>query len=111
MYYRKSAECHHPLNCFMKDQIISNLDNPGQLEKLYRADRSSFKRAFRNLYPELKESSIARFWYERLNFNSEEIYLNSSRDLLFVIFASVIAGLIARMPAFTGMSEEFFYPR
>jgi hypothetical protein len=42
----------------MKDQILSNLDNPGQLEKLYRTDKSTFKRVFNALYPDSPTSAI-----------------------------------------------------
>ena len=94
----------------MKDEIISNLENPAQLEKLYRADKSAFKRAFNALYPALKDNSL-KFWYERLNFAREEISWGTSKDLVFVIIASLLAGLIAKLPDLLPMNEDFFYPR
>ncbi len=72
----------------MKDEIISNLENPAQLEKLYRADKSAFKRAFNALYPALKDNNL-KFWNERLNFAREEISWGTSKDLVFVIIASL----------------------
>jgi hypothetical protein len=98
-------------HCVMKDQILLNLDNPAQLEKLYRADKPTFKRAFSTLYPEVKDHLLARFWNERLNFVAEEISWGTGKDLMFVIIASVVAGLIAKVPAFFGINEDFFYPR
>ncbi|MCF0050491.1 hypothetical protein LXM25_10505 [Dyadobacter sp. LJ53] len=95
----------------MKDQILLNLDNPGQLEKLYRTDKPSFKRAFQTLYPELQDNMVASFWNARLNFSSEEISWGGSKELTFVIIASLIAGLIAKIPAMFGINEEFFYSR
>ncbi|MCF2489356.1 hypothetical protein [Dyadobacter sp. CY347] len=95
----------------MKDQILLNLDNPGQLESLYRADKPAFRRTFKTLYPELQDNVLARFWHERLNFSNEEISWGSSKDLLFVVIASLFAGLIAKIPALFAVNEDFFYSR
>ena len=95
----------------MKDAILSNLDNPGQLERLYRDDKTTFKRAFRSLSPELKDNTLVAFWNERLNFAREEVFLVTARDLAFVIIASLLAGTIAKLPAIAGINEEFFYTR
>lgn len=95
----------------MKDQILLNLDNPGQLERLYRADKPTFKRAFKTLYPELQENALAGFWHERLSFANEEISWGSRNDLVFIVIASLVAGLIAKIPAIFGVNEEFFYSR
>jgi hypothetical protein len=95
----------------MKDEILLNLDNPRQLEKLYRADKPTFKRAFKALYPEVKDNALVNFWNERLSFTSEEISWGTNSDLVFVIIASLVAGLIAKLPALLGINEEFFYQR
>ena len=95
----------------MKDQILSNLDNPGQLERLYRTDKPTFKRVFNALYPELTNNTLAGFWNERLNFAREEISRSTGKELVFVIIASLLAGVIAKLPAFLHIDEEFFYQR
>ncbi len=95
----------------MKAHILSNLDNPHELERLYRSDRSTFKRTFRELYPEIADHTLAGFWHERLTFADEDSPRTSARDLTFVITASLLAGIIAKLPSFFGIDEEFFYPR
>jgi hypothetical protein len=95
----------------MKDQILSNLDNPGQLERLYRTDKSTFRRVFNALYPELRNNTLAEFWNERLNFAREEISWGAGKDLFIVIIASLLAGVIAKLPALLHINEEFFYSR
>jgi hypothetical protein len=95
----------------MKDDILANLDNPAQLERLYRADKPNFKRAFNSLSPELNDNNLVSFWRERLNLTSEEISWGSRNELIFVITASLLAGMIAKLPAFLHMDEEFFYQR
>jgi len=95
----------------MQNEILSNLDNPGQLERLYRADKSAFKRAFKAAYPAIQDQKLAGFWYERLNGATDEISWGSRRELVFVLIASLVAGLIAKLPTFFSIDPEFFYPR
>lgn len=95
----------------MKNQILMHLDNPKQLEKMYRNNKLPFKREFIMLYPELKGNAVADFWNERLNYESEDINWGSRSELLFVAIASIVAGLIAKLPEFLSIDEEFFYSR
>jgi len=95
----------------MKEEIINNLDNPRQLEKLYRDNKATFKREFNLIFPDIQESPKAQIWNERLNFENEEISWGTSNELTFVIIASLIAGLIAKIPEFTAIKADFFYPR
>ena len=95
----------------MKEEIITNLDNPRQLEKLYRDNKATFKREFNLIFLDIQESPTAQIWNERLNFENEEISWGTSNELTFVIVASFIAGLIAKIPEFTPIKADFFYPR
>lgn len=95
----------------MKDEILAHLNDPRQLEKMYRTNKLHFKREFSTLYPELKGNTLADFWNERLNYESDEIKWGTGRELLLVIIASLLAGVIAKLPALLPISEEFFYPR
>jgi|SRR6185312_8607972 len=95
----------------MRDEILANLNDPRQLEKMYRANKLPFKREFSVLYSELKGNALADFWNERLNYEADEINWGTGRELLLVIGASVLAGIIAKLPGFLPVSEEFFYPR
>jgi fumarate reductase subunit C len=95
----------------MQDQIRTDLHNPRQLEKLYREDKRAFKGAFDALYPELQDQEVARFWHERLHYGSEELSRASGQELAFVVIASLVAGLIAKLPDILGLDKEFFYSR
>lgn len=95
----------------MKEDILQNINNSRQLEKLYREDKPGFKRAFQTLYPELESSPVADFWHERLNYQAEEISWGSNKDLVFVLVAAFLAGMVAKLPAILSLDEEFFYPR
>ena len=95
----------------MKNDILLNIDNPRQLEKLYRENKTAFRQAFNSIYPELKENTIANFWNERLNYETEDLSWGTRRDIGFVIIASIFAGVIAKIPAFFNLNEESFYQR
>jgi hypothetical protein len=95
----------------MKSDILLNIDNPRQLEKLYRQNKSSFKQQFNIVYAELRENKIADFWNERLNYESEDVYWGTTKDIAFVIIASILAGIIAKIPGIFNLDEEFFYQR
>ncbi|TKC13171.1 hypothetical protein FA048_06050 [Pedobacter polaris] len=95
----------------MKQEILAQLNEPKQLEKLYRTNKVLFKREFSELYPELKDNAIADFWKERLSYESEGINWGTGRELVLVIIASLVAGLIAKLPAIFAINEDFFYPR
>lgn len=95
----------------MKDEILDNIENPTYLEKLYRENKQEFKREFNIIYPELKDHKLADFWNQRLNYESSEISFGTRYELIFVIFASLVAGFIAKLPAILNLDPEFFYPR
>ena len=95
----------------MKTEILSNLDNPRQLEKLYRDNKPTFRQEFNALYPQLKDSGLADFWYQRLNYDRAAVSSDSRSDILFVIVAALIAGTFAKLPEIFSIDPEFFYSR
>ena len=95
----------------MKNDIFIHLDNPKELERLYRQNKTQFKQSFLDVYPQIKDKPMAQFWKERLEDSREEIQFGSKKELIFVVIAALMAGLIAKIPSFTSIGEEFFYSR
>jgi hypothetical protein len=95
----------------MKNDIFIHLDNPKELERLYRQNKTQFKQSFLDVYPEIKDKPMALFWKARLEDSKEEIQFGSKKELIFVVIAALIAGLIAKLPSFVSIGEEFFYSR
>ncbi len=95
----------------MKTQIIKYLDQPTQLEKLYRENRTHFRREFNSVYPEISTNQTAQVWHQRLNFSEADALLVNKSQLIFVVIATFIAGLIAKIPDFTGLDPDYFFPR
>lgn len=95
----------------MEQAILENLKNPLELEKLYRGSKSTFKREFNKLYPTIKGSELVEGWNQRLNYEGSEISWGAKNELLLVVVLSLMAGLIAKIPAFFGVQEDLFYQR
>ena len=99
----------------IENRIKENIENPEQLEKLYRADKKNFERAFFDIYPEISGFKLAEFWNVRLGFDSpQENKLKVSRiDILFLIVTCAITGFLIKIPQIFGISLEdyLFYEK
>ena len=93
----------------MKDEILLNLDNPRHLEKLYRDNKPTFRTAFNALYPQLGNNPLAEGWHQRLNYEPEDLFWGTPAERIFVVIASVLAALLAKLPALLSLNEEVFY--
>lgn len=94
-----------------RSEILTKIDNPKELEKLYQNNKMAFKTEFNLLYPELTDNKLAEYWNERLNYESSEISWGSQNELIFVIIASLLAGAIAKLPKLLNINSESFYQR
>ena len=94
----------------MRDSIISGINSPAELERLYRKNKTEFKQHFKSVYDEFQDLPIVQFWHERLNYETRISTRNRS-EFIFVILASLLAGLLAKLPGILNISEEFYYPR
>lgn len=90
---------------------MEKMDQPKELERLYQNNKTAFKKEFNLLYPDLQDRKLAIFWHERLNYEGAEVSWGSKRELGFVILASLLAGIIAKLPAILSIDEESFYQR
>jgi len=95
----------------MKNEILSHLQDPRKLEQLYRGSKVSFKQAFNSIYPELKGQALADYWFERLNYETEDINWGNGRELAFILAVALAAGIGAKIPAMLNIPEDFFFPR
>ena len=95
----------------MRQQILNHLEDPDQLEKLYRSNSSEFAKAFNAIYPEIKDDQLALYWHARLGYERSEISWGTKKDWIFILLASLLAGLIAKIPAIFQIKPELFYTR
>jgi len=84
----------------MENFISKNLEQPAELERLYRQEPEKFIRAFPEVFKENQNLTILKVWRERLNFDmtrDERMEPDAKwKDLLLVIVISLLAGTIAR---------------
>ncbi len=96
-------------------RIKQNIDNPEELERLFRDDRKAFETAFAGIWPEISEQPLARFWKARLDFEKREEPHSKvkKRDLISLFITIIIAGILVRIPDILGFDEKntLFYER
>ncbi len=99
----------------IENRIKENIENPERLEKLYRADKKNFERAFFDIYSEISGFKLAEFWNVRLELDSpQENKLKVSRnDILFLIVTCAITGFLIKIPQIFDISlkDYFFYEK
>ncbi len=92
----------------MENEIKININNPKQLEKLYRDNSSAFVHAFNAVYEEIKNQPAAQAWNERLNFTQENATWTNKTEIIFIVIAAFVGGLIAKIPGFLGLEYDVY---
>ena len=93
------------------ESIIHNIHQPKELESLYRSRKEAFTQSFDEVYPTISHEPLAQAWQERLHFKQEGSNWFSRSELIFLLIAAVVTALLAKIPQFTSIKDEFFYPR
>ncbi len=95
----------------IKTAIIANINNPIELERIYRNNKTGFTQAFESVYPDINENAVAQVWHERLHYRQDEISWGKKNELAFVVIAALTAGVLAKLPEIFSIDEERFYSR
>ncbi|MGV0026535.1 hypothetical protein [Phormidesmis priestleyi] len=96
------------------DRIRESLENPAELERLFREDSEAFQVAFESVFAENPDAIVLKVWHERLHF--QPVQSDQSRlilaDSILILMLCLLAGTIAKLPAyFPQITENWFYPR
>lgn len=96
----------------MKQQIIENINNPENLERLYRENRQEFSESFAEI-ADGYNSELVGFWKVRLaNENTTRSKGLLWVDLSVALAIALITGLLVKLPDFfEGIVDETFYIR
>lgn len=95
----------------MREHILQVLNDPREMEALYRRDKAAFHKAFDELYPEISGQAVAEIWQQRLHYNEEKSQGTSLQDWLFVILLCALAGGLAKFPQIFDWDSGRFYSR
>lgn len=83
-----------------ENQIKQNLNNPEELERLYRQDSRAFEDDFAHLEPEYEKDGFYRFWKARLDFGKRDAaHRIPIAEISAMVIACVVAGLLIKLPA------------
>ena len=96
----------------MDKQIKQHIDNPEQLEKLYRADKTGFEKSFFAIYDEIASSNVAAFWKARLDYRHQpDSKLSIQKTaVFFLILTCLITGFLVKLPQlFNFEPDSIFY--
>lgn len=96
----------------MKQKIIENINDPHQLEELYRQDQSEFKKFFSEIAGNY-DTALVRFWNIRLGPDKPgDIKGNHWRDLFPVMALAFFSAMLVLIPTLIpNINREFFYLR
>lgn len=86
-------------------EMMKNLTNPCELERLFRKDSKAFKSSFASIWEQNHDSQILTVWHERLNFKEIEnpeienpVTANViQKDYFTVGILAILAGLSTRI--------------
>jgi hypothetical protein len=83
-----------------KNLITENMDNPRELERMFRQEPEVFKKSFSYAWEQNPDSQVLAVWQERLHFketeNTEKSFL-LWKNFLFMGILAILAGISTRL--------------
>ncbi|MGK5094915.1 DUF4153 domain-containing protein [Deltaproteobacteria bacterium TL4] len=101
----------------IRQQIESHINEPAELERLYRESPEEFRECFSAIYNTNQDSVILSVWYARFFYEKNEEKptlpkLDRSFEIILIIFLSLIGGTYAKIPAIIdSIDSGIFYLR
>jgi len=80
--------------------IMANMDNPRELERIFRKDPEEFKKSLAYAWEQHPDSQVLAVWQERLHFKETENAENAPfklKNLLFIGILAILAGISTRL--------------
>lgn len=95
----------------MTKNIKENINNPEELERLYRENNKSFESDFEKIYPGIENTEMARFWKSRLDFGktSGKTSVGFGKDVFIMIGICIIAGFLIKIPDLFNLNVTTFH--
>jgi len=95
----------------MTGKIKENINNPEELERLYREDKKSFELEFEKIYHEIETTEMAKFWKSRLDFGKTpgKTTIGFGMDVLIMITICIVAGFLIKIPDLFNINVTTFH--
>jgi len=84
-------------NSMKLNTIQKYLNQPNELERIYREDTNQFKLLFNELYPNIEHTEIVQVWNERLNYKEDKLNGINRKDFINAIVISLLSGVLSRI--------------
>ena len=84
----------------MKNQIIENMNNPKELERMFRIDSETFIEDFNDAWKSHSESEVLAVWNQRLNYQNTASYnktLTTTKEFRLMAICALLAGVSTRI--------------
>lgn len=94
----------------MIQRIIQNIENPIELERLFRSEPAAFQSAFEDVFKERPSDPVLKCWQARFQIQNEKTS-NNQTNWKSVVLVAFIAGFLLQLPKWFGWNEDLFYPK
>jgi len=91
--------------------ILASLDDPEALERLYRSDKEHFRLLLEKALDEHPNREVLKVWSARLHYRPIQKDHSTRPSIQFVLMLCVLAGGLAKLPAFLPIHGDWYYPR
>ena len=92
----------------MEEEIRRYINNSEELEKLYHTDRKAFESALVNIFPEIENTELARFWKARLNYGktTDRMKIPALSEIIAMIAVCLITVFLIKLPDFFHLNPD-----
>ncbi len=98
----------------MKNKIREHINDPEKLEQLFHDDKTSFEAGFKEVFPDIEKSELAKYWKIRLDYKKQAETAGKINlpDIAVLLISCFIAGFLIKIPYIFNISQdEIFYTR
>jgi len=88
--------------------ILSNAQDPEELERLYLRDRRLFTAAFDQVFPQIALQPIAQSWRARLHPPTQPSIFADPKEAIFWLIATFLSGCMVKYPQWANHNPEFY---
>jgi len=99
-------------------QIEANLEEPEELERMYRQSPESFREQMEDVFEAHPTSPLLRAWHARFTYEKPAIkresatFIQKPSEILLVVLLCIIGGTLAKVPdLFEAVKHDEFYAR
>ena len=95
----------------MKNEIVTNIDTPEKLERLYRRDKFQFEDWLVEAIKMFPNSETLRVWHARVNYTPSPSGKRENNGLISIFILSLLSFTLLKLPYIFNILDEWFYGR